>query len=134
MSWQNQDTGLLVEELLCLTEDALKAARIEHQTALSEALGKRHKVISLIWGLDPDKALPEFDKNHIDKQRSKFSNINRETVTKIHELEGRLFAALDAQKRRIRAEEGRLNNGRNFLLGMQNMYSNNEGKKFDRVG
>ncbi len=134
MSHEMRDTGPLVEELLEVTEEALKAARIEHHSALSEALNKRHKVISTIWGFNPEEPLPEFDKEYINYKRSMFSNINRETVTKIHELEGRLFAALDAQKRRIRAEEGRLNRGRNFIRGMQNLYSKNEGRMFDRVG
>jgi len=109
----------LAWEILEATEEAAKAARIEHTSALNAALDRRGRLIAELFGLDVDRPLPPFKRG--TARRPPLSEEERRLIEKAREKEAVLFRALDAQAARLNRESGTLRNGRQYMQGLREL-------------
>ena len=124
----------ITAKILKATEEAAKAVRIDHRTALMKALAKREKLIAELFGFDPDQPLPEFVPGKSKEPVVVFNKIDRINLNHTRTVEESLFAAWSSNGRRLIAEEGRLRRGERYLHGMRDLNPAGNGKRFDCKG
>ena len=122
----------LLEDILETTEEACKAARIEHDTALQSALGKREQLIARLIGFDPEMPLPHFSQAQAALKLGIKGSVNRTMLRRIHEVQHHLDRSLETRRRRLDAERAHLRTGERFFNGMKEFLRTNAGKQLDR--
>ena len=131
---QPRSKDSIVRELLLASEEALKAAKIEHQAAYQAAMEKRGKLLCALWGFPEGTSLPEFDQQLVNKQRQHLPRIGKADLARIRELDQGILQALSAQKKRVLEDEARVTRGRRFMQGFRTLGSGKTGSRLDRSG
>jgi small-conductance mechanosensitive channel len=123
-----------VAKLLQVSEQALKAARIEHREAFQSAMQEREILIAQLWELPEDQPLPRFDEKAFVSRGKGKQVIKTGDLRRLRELDQGILLALEAQKKRLEENENQMSRGKRYMRDIRTFASEASGGRLDRKG
>lgn len=134
MTQPPRDSEQRILRLLEVSEAAMQAARIQHDSALEDALEEREHLLAELWGLDASEPLPAFSKELAAKQRPDLSGVGPALIEKLRRMDRRLLTALDAHYQRLKEDDQKLARGSRYMAGIRANTAARMGKRLDTTG
>jgi hypothetical protein len=131
-----QNKERILSELLSITEEAVRAARIDHQSELQKLLNRRDRLLAILWDFDPDRPLPQFVEGNTGNVPPTLTNREKSLLRKVTSLNNKLLVYLNAGRNRLLDEQNDLRRGERAISGLRHLARDGKtgGKRVDIRG
>ena len=127
---------MILGELLSITEEAVRAARIDHRSEMKRLLRRREELLALLWKLDPSQPLPEHGVEKATLQPPSLTGHEKSLLKKVTSLDNKLLAYMQSNRDRLLSQRNDLRKGERVISGLRHLVRDGKtgGKRVDIRG
>lgn len=135
-SGERRSNEEILGELLSVTEEAIRAARIDHRTEVQRLLDRRERLLAMLWSLEPSSALPEYGNGEYKAVPPTLSFRGKSVLKKVTSLDNKLLGYMNSNRERLLSEQNVLRRGERAISGLRHLIRDGKtgGKRVDVRG